>query len=372
MILNRLAEDLGELAVVEQRPQQDGRNMTMMLGPREGAAAPTSCETRRAERARPPEAHRSPSRDGCRHADDDDAACRATAPDAPRLGCGRRDLARGLFERRLRDGDRRDRRGSTTTSVIATVARRLASTARAPRRDALDGRGSRRSAAVRRRGGAQAEPGDRIARRRRGHAATSRWPAARRRRSTPATLAAHGDGRAGAHGPAIRWRRATRPSCLRRRGLRHGRLGLRRGDGAARRAARRGSSRASLRPGGRLVLAAWTPRAPRRARPAPGGGRPAARGRPAAGRLGPRRGRPRSASRRTSTTCRRAVHTADAARSRPRRTAGTRSPRPLLLTGNQRGELRPRFDALLEAQNDGAPAVELAARYLLVAGRRPE
>ena len=33
MILNRLAEDLGELAVIEQRPQQDGRNMTMMLGP---------------------------------------------------------------------------------------------------------------------------------------------------------------------------------------------------------------------------------------------------------------------------------------------------------------------------------------------------
>jgi len=33
MILNRLADELGELAVVEQRPQQDGRNMTMMLGP---------------------------------------------------------------------------------------------------------------------------------------------------------------------------------------------------------------------------------------------------------------------------------------------------------------------------------------------------
>ncbi|HEX2050060.1 MAG TPA: translation initiation factor IF-3 [Actinomycetota bacterium] len=33
MLLNRLAEDLGELAVVEQRPQQDGRNMTMMLAP---------------------------------------------------------------------------------------------------------------------------------------------------------------------------------------------------------------------------------------------------------------------------------------------------------------------------------------------------
>jgi translation initiation factor IF-3 len=33
MILNRLAEDLQDLAVVEQRPQQDGRNMTMMLAP---------------------------------------------------------------------------------------------------------------------------------------------------------------------------------------------------------------------------------------------------------------------------------------------------------------------------------------------------
>jgi translation initiation factor IF-3 len=33
VILNRLAEELQDLAVVEQRPQQDGRNMTMMLGP---------------------------------------------------------------------------------------------------------------------------------------------------------------------------------------------------------------------------------------------------------------------------------------------------------------------------------------------------
>jgi translation initiation factor IF-3 len=32
-ILNRLAEDLGELAIIEQRPTQDGRNMTMMLAP---------------------------------------------------------------------------------------------------------------------------------------------------------------------------------------------------------------------------------------------------------------------------------------------------------------------------------------------------
>src|SRR3954470_15667254 len=33
VILNRLAEELQELAVVEQRPTQDGRDMTMMLAP---------------------------------------------------------------------------------------------------------------------------------------------------------------------------------------------------------------------------------------------------------------------------------------------------------------------------------------------------
>ena len=32
-LLLRLAEDIGELGVVEQRPTQDGRNMTMLLGP---------------------------------------------------------------------------------------------------------------------------------------------------------------------------------------------------------------------------------------------------------------------------------------------------------------------------------------------------
>ena len=42
MILNRLAEELEELAVVEQRPQQDGRNMTMMLAPPAGGAGRAS------------------------------------------------------------------------------------------------------------------------------------------------------------------------------------------------------------------------------------------------------------------------------------------------------------------------------------------
>jgi translation initiation factor IF-3 len=39
MLLERLAEELSELAVVEQRPLQDGRNMTMMLGPSKAVLA---------------------------------------------------------------------------------------------------------------------------------------------------------------------------------------------------------------------------------------------------------------------------------------------------------------------------------------------
>ena len=36
MILDRLAEELAELAQIEQRPNLDGRNMTMVLGPSKG------------------------------------------------------------------------------------------------------------------------------------------------------------------------------------------------------------------------------------------------------------------------------------------------------------------------------------------------
>ena len=39
MLLERLAEELSDLAVVEQRPTQDGRNMTMMLGPSKAVLA---------------------------------------------------------------------------------------------------------------------------------------------------------------------------------------------------------------------------------------------------------------------------------------------------------------------------------------------
>jgi len=58
MLLNRLADELGELAIVEQRPQQDGRNMVMMLGPsktlvEEGAAAAGIATAEEPEAAQP-------------------------------------------------------------------------------------------------------------------------------------------------------------------------------------------------------------------------------------------------------------------------------------------------------------------------------
>jgi translation initiation factor IF-3 len=44
-ILDRLAEELSELSVVEQRPMQDGRNMTMMLAPSKAVLAGRATST---------------------------------------------------------------------------------------------------------------------------------------------------------------------------------------------------------------------------------------------------------------------------------------------------------------------------------------
>jgi len=38
-LLKRVAEDLGELATVEQEPMQEGRNMHMLVGPTRAATA---------------------------------------------------------------------------------------------------------------------------------------------------------------------------------------------------------------------------------------------------------------------------------------------------------------------------------------------
>ena len=59
-LLNRLADELGELAVVEQRPQQDGRNMVMMLAPSKTAAGDEAAGARRTTPARARSRRRQP------------------------------------------------------------------------------------------------------------------------------------------------------------------------------------------------------------------------------------------------------------------------------------------------------------------------
>src|ERR1700753_3517609 len=62
-LLEKLAEELSEIAVVEQTPLQDGRNMTMMLGPSKTVLSGE------AEGSKPPteEAAAPESRSGNRH-----------------------------------------------------------------------------------------------------------------------------------------------------------------------------------------------------------------------------------------------------------------------------------------------------------------
>jgi translation initiation factor IF-3 len=79
MILDRLAEELAELAIVEQRPIQDGRNMTMMLGPSKAVLAGQFADSKHAD-------HDAPAGDGTPDAEAGaDAKApgdRATAPPA--------------------------------------------------------------------------------------------------------------------------------------------------------------------------------------------------------------------------------------------------------------------------------------------------
>jgi translation initiation factor IF-3 len=55
-LLDRLYEDVGELAVIEQAPQQEGRNMHMMLAPSRAATRPQGEQPAPAAEAEPPAA----------------------------------------------------------------------------------------------------------------------------------------------------------------------------------------------------------------------------------------------------------------------------------------------------------------------------
>ena len=88
MLLERLAEELEELPIVEQRPIQDGRNMTMMLGPSKavlsGQYDSSPGDGRRPGRRRPRRPRDGPRRPAKRAAERRARGSRAEAPPAPR------------------------------------------------------------------------------------------------------------------------------------------------------------------------------------------------------------------------------------------------------------------------------------------------
>jgi translation initiation factor IF-3 len=73
MILDRLAEELAELGVVEQRPMQEGRNMTMMMAPSKAVLAGTVGEDGHGDGDVPAVASEAPAENGAE----------ASASDAP-------------------------------------------------------------------------------------------------------------------------------------------------------------------------------------------------------------------------------------------------------------------------------------------------
>ena len=64
MILDRLAEELAELGVVEQRPMQEGRNMTMMMAPSKAVLAGTVDSAAPADGETPAAATEAPAENG--------------------------------------------------------------------------------------------------------------------------------------------------------------------------------------------------------------------------------------------------------------------------------------------------------------------
>jgi translation initiation factor IF-3 len=83
MILDRLAEELAELGVVEQRPMQEGRNMTMMMAPSKAVLAGTVDGEPHPDGDDPAAAAGTPAANGAAAKGDEGDA---TTPDAPSSG----------------------------------------------------------------------------------------------------------------------------------------------------------------------------------------------------------------------------------------------------------------------------------------------
>ena len=124
-ILDRLAEELSELGVVEQRPMQEGRNMTMMMAPVQGRArghAPSAATAADEVRTAPPTSATSPPRRSSR-------APAATARRAtPSRQTSRACAPRGDARRAAADG--RAPRPRTTAEAGRRRSRRLRASSR--------------------------------------------------------------------------------------------------------------------------------------------------------------------------------------------------------------------------------------------------
>ncbi|WP_404827855.1 translation initiation factor IF-3 [Conexibacter stalactiti] len=82
VLLERLAEELADLAIVEQRPIQDGRNMTMMLGPSKAILAEAESGGARKPKGDAPKAEASAEAAAAARAEATPAAARAEAAPA--------------------------------------------------------------------------------------------------------------------------------------------------------------------------------------------------------------------------------------------------------------------------------------------------
>jgi len=132
MLLERLAEELAELAVVEQRPIQDGRNMTMMLGPSRAVLAEGAPESRAA-------ADGKGAADGTA-ATDGRAPAEARAPAATRA-------ARAAEARPAADARAADERAAEASAADARAADERAAEASAADARAADARAAEARAA---------------------------------------------------------------------------------------------------------------------------------------------------------------------------------------------------------------------------------
>jgi translation initiation factor IF-3 len=88
MILDRLAEELAELGVVEQRPMQEGRNMTMMMAPSKAVLAGTVGMEAHADGETPAADVGSPAENGAAAATDGESGATPDAPSESATGNG--------------------------------------------------------------------------------------------------------------------------------------------------------------------------------------------------------------------------------------------------------------------------------------------